>query len=290
MGQSFNPKFYNEIAEQGFGKSFKYLVLFLLLVGLLIGGKFSFVIKTGLQQANQWISENLPGKMKEYLPQQIEIKNGKLSVDAEQPFIRLLAEEGAFIVDTTGKITSLDDYKNGLLITETKLIFKQTKPTGAVETKEQSFADVPLLNIKPGDNSRGEIIKLAWKSSPTEPEQFFVLTYELLDKWARTLWKIAFLPFFMFLFVYFLISKLLQLFLFSLVSLITNAIINAKLQYKNLLNIGIYALTPATFLATLFILFNVRIPAFGLIYILIYSTFLALGVVHVSRQRLQVAD
>ncbi|OQX54534.1 MAG: hypothetical protein B5M48_00250 [Candidatus Omnitrophica bacterium 4484_213] len=271
LAQSFNPKFYKEIAKQSFGRSFKYLILFLLLVSLLIGGKFAIALKGGMQKAEQWINENLPGKIKEYLPKQMEIKNGELSVSAEQPFIKSENKEFAFVIDTTGQITSLDNYKNGLLITKTKMILKQTKPTGGVEIKEQDFAEIESLTIRRGDETRGEIVKFI------SPQKSFVLTYDLLNRWARKLWQIVFLPIFIFLFIYFLITKFLQLFLFSPVSLITNTLAKVKLQYKDLLNIGVYALTPATFLATLFLLFNVVIPAFGFIYVLIYSAFLVLG-------------
>ncbi|MCD6093461.1 MAG: DUF1189 domain-containing protein [Candidatus Omnitrophica bacterium] len=272
--QSFNPKFYKEIAKQSFGRSFKYLILFLLLVSLLIGGKFTIALKGGMQKAEQWINENLPEKIKEYLPEQMEIKNGELSVSVEQPFIKSENKEFAFVIDTTGQITSLDNYKNGLLITKTKMILKQTKPTGGVEIKEQDFAEIESLTIRRGDETRGEIAEFI------SPQKSFILTYDLLNRWARKLWQIAFLPIFIFLFIYFLIAKFLQLFLFSPVSLITNTLAKVELQYKDLLNIGVYALTPATFLATLFLLFNVVIPAFGLIYILIYSAFLVLGVLN----------
>ncbi len=279
LGQSFNPKFYKEIVNQSFGRSFKYLILFLLLVSLLIGWKFSLTLKKGMGEAEQWINENLPGKIQEYLPEQIEIKNGQLSTTAKQPFMRSFAEgEGVFIIDTTGKVSSLDDYENGFLLTKTKMILKNIKPDGTVEIKERDFADIDSLTIRRGDEARGEIIEFI------SPQKSFVLTYDLLDRWARNIWRIAFLPAFVFLFIYFLIAKLIQLFLFIPVSLITNRVVNAKLEYKNLLNIGVYALTPPTFLATLFLLFNVAIPEFGLIYILIYSAFLVLGVINASRR------
>lgn len=275
LGQSFSPKFYKEIVHQPFGRSFKYLVLFLLLISILIGGKFSFMLKSGMREANQWINENLPGKIQEYLPEQIEIKNGQLSTTAKQPFVRSFAEgEGVFIIDTTDKISSLDDYENGFLLTKTKMILKNIKPDGTVEIKERDFAEIDSLTIMRGDETRGEIIEFI------SPQKSFVLTYNLLNRWARNIWRIAFLPIFIFLFIYFLIAKFLQLFLFIPVSLITNTVAKAKLQYKDLLNIGVYALTPPTLLATLFILFNVAIPAFGLIYIIIYSAFLSLGVVN----------
>lgn len=273
--QSFNPKFYKEIVKQSFGKSFKYLVLFLLLISLLIGVRFTFALKGGLREANQWANENLPGKIKEYLPEEMKIKDGKLSASVKQPFIKSEDKNFAFVIDTTGQVTSLDNYENGLLITETKMFLKQAKPTGGVEIKEQDFAKIDFLTIKRGDEMKGEIVEFI------SPQKSFVLTYDLLNRWVKTIWKIAFIPIFIFLFIYFLIAKLLQLFLFNPISLATNAIAKTGLKYKNLLNIGVYALTPATLLATLFILFNIAIPAFGLIYIVIYSTFLILGVVNI---------
>jgi len=234
----------------------------------------SLNIKKGLEGANQWVKENLPGKIKEYLPGEMRIEKGKLAADFPQPFIKEASKgEFAFIVDTTGKITSLDGYKNGILLTQDKIITKAYKGPGRVEIEKMDIKEIgDSLIIQPGDEEKGEIIRFI------SPPKSFVLSYDLIERWSKIAYKILFFPFLIFVFLYYLISKLLQVMLFSLVSLSARAFYRIRLSYENLLNIGIYTLTPITLLAVLFILANIRVPFFPLIYILVYSMLLILGV------------
>lgn len=275
---SFQPRAYRKIVSQTFGRSFGYLALFLLLASAVLSIKYTLILREGMEKANEWINTNLPGKISETLPEKIRVENGVVSTSAEEPFVRRWSfgeggkqEEFAFIIDTTGQIPNLDDYQYGFLLTRDKLIFKNTKPRGAVEIQEQDLSEVKSFTLRRGDEEKGEFAVFTWE------ERAFPLTYENIERWRRTtsrLLPLMIVP----LFIHYLVAKLVQLFLFSLASLIINELTKARLEYRNLLNIGIFALVPPIVLALLVKLAGESIPYFFLLYILLYLTFLFMGI------------
>jgi hypothetical protein len=62
------------------------------------------------------------------------------------------------------------------------------------------------------------------------------------------------------------------------VSLLTNKLNKAELEYSHLLNIGVYALTPVILIGALVELFGLTPPYFWVIYSLIYSIYLIIVV------------
>jgi hypothetical protein len=77
-------------------------------------------------------------------------------------------------------------------------------------------------------------------------------------------------------------TKPLHIFIFSLASLIISSAKNIKLPYKQLWNIGAYALVPATCLAAFMDIIGQRIPFFGFIYCILYVVYLFIGIQAVS--------
>lgn len=277
---SFQPRAYKRIAGQPFGRSFGFLLLFLLLISIIFTFKYTLFMRDGLKQANLWIDENLSEKTAGFFPQELKIENGEVSISEEEPFIRQWDFEESKeklsivgIVDTTGAITNLDDYPFGFLLTKHKLIFKNTKPReAAVEIKEYDLSQVNLFNLKRGEAGSDEIAVL------TVEDKTIHLSKEILHRWLRNFGKI--LPLMLIpLLISSLITKTLFLLLFSLAALAINAATQSRLEYKNLLNIGIFALIPPTVAALLLELSGTGIPLFFLVYILIYVIFLTLGIV-----------
>ena len=159
------------------------------------------------------------------------------------------------------------------------MLWKQTKPEGQVEIREQDLSEVELCVLRRGDIEKGELAVLTVGNAKTFGEKVFPVTPETLEAWQG---KVArWLPGMIIpLFFYCFIAKLIQLFLFSLASLIINSVGGARLAYHNLLNIGIFALVPPTFLALLVKLAGEAIPNFYLLYVLVYLVFLFLGIKH----------
>ncbi|NOX97345.1 MAG: DUF1189 domain-containing protein [Nitrospirae bacterium] len=275
---SFQPSAYRKIVSQPLGRSFRYLVVFLLLFSALLSIKYTFVLRQELEKAREWINANGAATVAAMLPEEIKIENGQVSTSAKEPFVRKWdlgegngKEEVTFIIDTTGQIPNLDKYQDGLLLTKDKLIFKNTKPGGAAETREEDLSKVKFFALRRGDAERGELVLLTFDKKAVP------VTYESIKKWQGTISRL--LPLLIIpLFLYYLIAKTVHLFFFSLSSLIIRDLTRSGLEYKDLLNIGIFALIPPTTLVLLVQLAGAAIPYLAPLYILIYLLFLFKGI------------
>jgi hypothetical protein len=268
---SFSPKFYKEIARQPFARSFGYLILLATFVSLTLSAKYSLEAKPFIEKAAQWVYTEFTEKISEVIPE-INIKNGEVSSPAEQPFVKDEWKEFAFVLDTTGKITSLGEYKNGILITKHEFITKYTE-NGRTKIEKYDLSSVKSLSIIPG-KKEGELLILNIEG------QAFSLTREKIKRFAEIIGKILLPVMVIIMFLYHLIAKFIQIFFFSLLSSTVNKIHNVKLNYDNLLNIGVFALTPAVVFGVLAEVLDLRIPLLGIIYIGLYSAFLIMGVIN----------
>lgn len=265
---SFSPKFYKNIVSQSFARSFGYLVMLVFAVSLVLSVKYTVNTRVVTQKFVEWINAVFVEKLPEFLPE-IHINNGEVSSPAEQPLVREW-EKFAFILDTTGTITSLDKYKNGILLMKHTLVVKHTE-TGKTKTEEYDLSKVKLFKMTPGEKE-GEFIILNFEGRE------FSLTQNDIERWSNIFGQ-AILPIMVVgLFFYYLLAKIFQLLLFSLLSLIVNGVTNSKLKYDNLLNIGILALTPSVVFSVLAEVLGLAIPLFGLIYIGLYSLFLVMAI------------
>ena len=152
------------------------------------------------------------------------------------------------IIDTTGEINSLDDYERGMLLTESKAIYKEND----IKTETYDLANIESLRI---DENFMKILK------------------------KNIVW-ILFPIMLILMFLYFCIFRFLQIFIFSVISLATCSIANVKLNYKQLFNIGIYAITPSVILGALLALFAIVLPFFWILYIGLYIVFLIMGILN----------
>ncbi len=81
-------------------------------------------------------------------------------------------------------------------------------------------------------------------------------------------------------------AKFFHILFFSLVSLVTSSIIGAKLNYRQLFNIGIYAITPSVFLGVLLAIFGRPLPFFGIIYSGVYIIYLIMAVTNCKEEQI----
>ena len=239
--------FYRKIVSQSFFATFKYLLMLVLIIGVVITIKYYFYLNRGISEATEWAKTNLPD---------IEIANGEVSVKEQQPIFIEKIPDFIFIIDTTGTVTSIEPkYKRGILLTKNSFIYKES---------EQATRSYGLSNL-----AKGGMIKIDDKN---------------LDRLRAIIKRLSF-PFLLTgLVVYYLIAKLVQIVVFSLVAVIMNKIINGKLNYRSLVNIGAYAITPVTLLATVIILSGIFIPFFWVLYFLAYVTFLIFAVTKCGNQ------
>jgi hypothetical protein len=265
---SFNPEFYRGIVTQSFGRSFGYFLLLILAVSIIFSIKYTADARGVIGEVITWINTEFAERLPEFLPE-ITIKDGEVSSPAEQPYIHEW-EEFVFILDTTGSITSLDDYQNGVLITKRTIIVR-TIEDGKIKTEEHDLSMITSLNIGPG-KGEGELITFSFQ------EWRLSVTQENVTKWSKFISRALVPLIVVFLFFYHFTTKFIHLLFFSLVSLIANRIVDAGLEYSHLLNIGIFALTPPLALAVLVMVFGLTIPMFWLLYIVVYCAFLIMAI------------
>lgn len=231
-------KFYKEVKQFSVGRSFKYILSLILLVSLVLSIGYSFALSRGLDIAIKWMKKNLPV---------IEIQNGIASVDVEQPY-KIEQDDFAVIIDTTGKTTSLDDYKKGVLLMKDKVVYKE----GGAKTEIYNLADIKSLRID--ENFMNVVRKNAtWILFP------FILVGTYL---------------------YLIVARLLQIVIFSVITIFASTVSKARLEYREVFNIGVYAVTLSTILGGIAALFMKQIPGFGLIYVGIYIAYLVAAVMN----------
>jgi len=226
--------------EVAFQKVSKSIGYFFLFI-FLITLILSMKYSTALIQGMGEVSKELGDRLPE-----IRIEDGAVSTDAQEPFI-IEEKDFIFIIDTTGKKTTIDpSYKQGMLLTKNKLIHKQSE----IETRAYNLSKI----------------------------KSFTVNKEAMERWRKTFSRFALPILLVSLFPYFAVVKLIQILLFSLMALVMNTATKANLKYENLFNISLFALTPPVLLATIFNLAGLKIPLFGLLYIVVYIVFLTGGV------------
>lgn len=270
LTQSLNPTFYRKIVQQSFGRSLRYIILLALFVAMVLSVNYTVVLKTVTVGVRGWARGNIPQILSGI--HTITIKNGQVSCAAQQPFVKRLdmqKDRVSFIIDTTGQITSLDGYDLGLLLTKNKLILKSMEREGMAKIQEYDLSKVAYFKLQAGEEAKGEIVNIAFNKEKT-----YQLTYKKLAKLLKIFPLVAFPIILIFLFSYYAFAKMAQLFIFSPLSLLVGKFAKAGINYPKILNIGAYALTPPTLLAVLFIIIKVNIPAFWLLYMILYVFFL----------------
>ncbi len=226
--------------EVAFQKVSKSIGYFFLFI-LLITLILSMKFSTALIQGMGEVSKELGDRLPE-----IRIENGVVSTDVQEPFV-IEEKNFIFIIDTTEKTTTIDpSYKQGILLTKNKLIHKQSE----IETRAYDLSKI----------------------------KSFTLNKEAMERWKETFSRFALPILLVSLFPYFILVKLIQILLFSLIALIMNTVTKANLKYENLFNISLFALTPPVLLATIFNLAGLKVPLFGLLYVAIYIIFLIGGI------------
>lgn len=233
--------FYYEVKNFRISKSIIYIFTFLLFVTVILTAEYTYFINKGLTFAVKWSEKKLPV---------ININKGIVSADVAQPYIMDI-ESFVMVIDTTGKITSLDDYKQGVLLTKDKLITKKN----AQETRTYSLANIEKFTID---------------------QPFLKKAKKML------LWIIA--PIMLVgMYFYFCFTRLIQIMFFSLIALIISSALKAKLVYKQIFNICVYAITPSMLLGLLLAIFPTKIPFFILIYCGVYLIYM-IGAINAAKE------
>jgi hypothetical protein len=219
----FSKDFYRDVrANWSLGKSFGALALVLALVWL--------PLTYGIYRAAVTLANKHAVPLLEQVPE-IILKDGQASLSVKQPFFITIpdAPDPVAILDTTGKVTSLDGYpKTSLLLTKTELIMRKS-------------------------GNRIEAVPLTQKMD-------IVLTRDRFRGWMMAL--LTWLPFALYpiVFLFSLAYRFIQALIYgALGSLIAN-VQKINLDYGVILKLAMVSLIPAILFKTLFSVLNYPLP------------------------------
>ena len=240
----FSKNLYRDVASQWNGTCFVYLLLLLIICWIAPISK----LNAGL---GSFIENDAPGIISQ-VPV-ITIAGGTASIDEAQPYYIKDPKTGKilFIIDTTGKITSLAETEAAALLTKTEGIVRKS----AVETRAISLAQM-------GDLTMNQ--ELIWKFLTGTKKLLFPLLYPL-----------CILGSFVF--------RIIQALIYGAIGMLFALMFRSKIPYDALLRIAVVAVTPAIIIKTLVNLFGVGIPLPALWYLLIAMGYLFFGVKAASR-------
>ncbi len=231
-------KFYKEVKNFPAGKSIRYILSVVFLITLALTVRYSYGIGKGVNIAADWMKKNLPV---------IEVKDGVAIVDAEQPY-KIMQDDLTVILDTTGKTTSLNGCKKGILLMKDKVMYKESE----AKTEIYNLADVKTLKID--ENFMNSIRKNA---------VWIVFPFMLAG-----------------VYLYLVIARFLQILAFSPITIFVSAVTKIQLTYRQIFNIGAYAATASMLLGGAAALLMRIIPGMAWVYCGLYAAYLTMGLLN----------
>lgn len=216
-----------QVVTESMGSAFKYFIIFVLIVGAIGMLKVGYEVNAGLQEASTALTNEIPD---------FSFSNGEFYFAGEMPY-QVASDDGSiFVIDTTGKTDSsiLADYKEGMLITATELIQKNN----SIKYQSINFKDLAMFDL-----SRQKIVNY-------------------LDNWSAI---IAILVFLIGL-IAFVIGKMINIMMVSLIALIVNLFFKKRQLYEDLVKLSIYAITSSTIIKMILNLVGLTVPYFFVIY------------------------
>jgi hypothetical protein len=118
---SFNkPEIYRRYANVRLKSVIAMLALLLFILMAFVAARVTFFMSVSADRIAVFYRKNLP---------EIRVEKGKVQADIPMPYIVEIPEKPGMVViiDTTGDITSLDDYDRGLLIGSSRLSIKNLR-------------------------------------------------------------------------------------------------------------------------------------------------------------------
>lgn len=151
-------KFYNQIKDNRFAKSFLYLLLLLLIIYSMLTVKNYLLVKNILEQAAFELSETMPD---------FQLKDGKFSFEGKMPYYMTSSTNEVFIIDTTGSVDekALQGATTGILITEDNAYIKndmQQQTLSFAELKDTEFSKQDMIERLPSLSWMVLIFMLIW--------------------------------------------------------------------------------------------------------------------------------
>ena len=184
----------------------------------------------------QWqVVHELPGYLKK-IPD-FKIEKGVFSADVQQPYTLEIGTKGGIIIDTTGKINSLDqipgiqDKDDYYLFTKTKFMSRRHR-FGTVEDKTRDMFKVNL----------------------------FVLNQEKLRHWYDLVIPWVGIVYYLFCVLFGFLMEVVVLLVYGLFGVLFSEIRKNGLDYNVALRLAVVSHIPALVISTLFVVCGVHLP------------------------------
>ena len=217
LSQSLYQKsFYREVAANKNSNPF----LFLLLISFIQVVQISVILLVSAASIPNHLIDNLVNQTPV-----VTVQDGKLSIDKASPYKIIVDDEVLAIIDTENYndksadsiFKTMKDNNWQALVTQTKIYAKKSSGEFRVYDLSDNSGNRKIIKFDKND----------------------------VRQWAKIGVKIA-IPFIaIFLFIGIFAYKIIQMFIYSVIALIINAVCNARLEYNSLMCFSAYALWPS---------------------------------------------
>lgn len=161
-----NPQYYADLLKTKFDFSIKYILILALISSFITATKTTAPLTNDLtNQLNKFSTEVINTFPEELV---ITIKDGRLSLNTDEPFVVPISEEyqaevitgtedqqvslvNVLVIDPEGTIDTMDNYKAFMMINSKNIITRQSN----------KLKTYPLENLPDNEINRGDIIELA---------------------------------------------------------------------------------------------------------------------------------
>lgn len=236
----YSKKLYRDIALNWGGKSFLYLLMLLTIISIYFAVSVQKIVTIGYESFYTSVSPQVPI---------LTIKGGKINTPENRPYF-IIDPETKYtyaIIDTTGRYTTIEQAKAPVLVTQTQII-TQTKQN---ETKTYTI---------PAD--------LQQKIDPQQVNGY-------VHKFLGFLWILFFI-----LCVFgFYIYRLVQAVVYSLIGKLFAMVCNIPLNYGQILQIAMVAITPDIIISTIQFALGININHELILYFLLAIMYLFYGII-----------
>jgi hypothetical protein len=235
----FSKDLYRDVGQNWKGIAALYLVLLL---------AFCWIFETWA--VNEKVSQFITNKVPLFIEQipQITIQDGNVSINEPEPYFLYDPEtsEVIAIIDTTGQYNSLDNTKAYLLLTNNKLIGRESE----TETRIYDLSQI---------------------------DEFF-LDQDSINNFFDIFKTYFPFVFYVFAVIFSFVFRLVLVLIYGAIGFLFCKIANVKLTYQTLIRLAVIASTPVIILDTVLEVSNINIPFFWLISFAIAMCYLYFGV------------
>ena len=235
----FSKDLYRYVCKQWKVLGFAYLLLLLAVCWIPTVVKINTLVTDVIDNDVPVIIQQIPT---------ITIVDGKASIEESQPYyIRYPTIKSPIVVlDTTGKIISLEDTDAWALLTKTDFIIKESE----VETRTLSLNEI------------------------TE----FTLNQEKIQVWVDTTKKFFAPTIYLSALLVSFVARIIQVLIYAVIGLLFASWCKSKRTYIELISLAIVAVTPGIIIKTILTMLSLKLPSAGLWYFLAAMGYLFFGI------------